>query len=367
MKGGKKLGEGGFGCVVEPYYPCSKKKSKIDVVSKLIVKDDKMIKEILDEYKISLKLKKIDPNNNYFLGGIEKCDIKFKKLKKEDINSCYILNEKNKKYINIIMPKGEDFKNIIPNMTPKNVLISLKNLLKGAKLLNEKGITFLDIKYENLLFVRNSDNKNEIHPVFIDFSKYFVIKNKKEFKKFLKLYKGSVYQIWPVELLIFLFVMNDKTLKKNYIEIKKHFENMKIIESIVGFKPNVEAYYNIFKEELKNNYKLTLQRIMIYLIGMSFLDVININDKFLKKILEIMTDNDFRRRKSVDELIKMINNKLKINSNSKIDISKDKSLNKMKKKTFRKKNLFNFFRNKKKSKKTKRISKNKKNISKPIV
>jgi hypothetical protein len=76
MIGGKYLDKGGFGCVIIPALPCSKKdlteKNLKNYVSKLIKDTDS---ETLNEITISNILKKLDPNKKYFLTIEKHCYI----------------------------------------------------------------------------------------------------------------------------------------------------------------------------------------------------------------------------------------------------------------------------------------------------
>ena len=80
LKGGKKLGEGSFGCVIVPNIKCIGSKikynSKIKTVSKLVgFKNKEDLKDLHDEIRINELIKSFDPTNKYFITILEHCKI----------------------------------------------------------------------------------------------------------------------------------------------------------------------------------------------------------------------------------------------------------------------------------------------------
>ena len=82
LNGGKFLGEGSYGCVVTPAIPCNKSnsisnpslnKSLKQSVSKIIIAPTETDK---DEITISNKVKRLDPNQIYFITFVDACYIK---------------------------------------------------------------------------------------------------------------------------------------------------------------------------------------------------------------------------------------------------------------------------------------------------
>lgn len=191
--GGKKLGEGSFGCVVTPPLNCNKKNSvnknsdSTKYVSKLIsIKDKYDYDDIKQELYMNKLLYKIDPDNEYFTTIIDGCilkqtnnnrkDIKFvnKKKSEKKSNKCVLL--KKKKNMNLIMRNaGLNLDDII---IYKNKYIDEKKLLKkhyvdifyhlliGLEKIHDADLTHHDIKPDN--FAVNI--KNEIPKVtYLDF------------------------------------------------------------------------------------------------------------------------------------------------------------------------------------------------------
>jgi serine/threonine protein kinase len=188
--GGKKLGEGGYGCVVKPAIPCINKKVGPNEISKIIhVRDSK---EYLKELDINYKLLKADPKQKYFVLSKQECildihnalsrypkdfietkfydkkgkdysiiDPKSKKISKNNIKQELCKIDRTRKPRNIIMDYGgEDLIDVIYrayshnfNLCKKYALYIFKNILKGIKLMHENKIAHRDIKPENLIFL----------------------------------------------------------------------------------------------------------------------------------------------------------------------------------------------------------------------
>jgi serine/threonine protein kinase len=190
LRGGKKLGEGGYGCVVRPAIPCFNKKIDAHEISKIIhVREPK---EYLKELDINYKLLRADPKQKYFVLSKQECildihkalsrfpkdfietkfydkkgkeysiiDPKSKKISKNNIKQDLCKVDRTRKPRNIIMDYGgEDLIDIIYktyshdfNLCKKYALYVFKNILKGIKIMHEKKIAHRDIKPENLIFL----------------------------------------------------------------------------------------------------------------------------------------------------------------------------------------------------------------------
>lgn len=190
LTGGKKLGEGGYGCVVKPAVPCFNRKVGPNEISKIIhVREPN---EYLKELDINYKLLKADPKQKYFVLSKQECildidkaisrfpkdfietkfydkrgkeysiiDTKSKKISKNNIKHGLCKIDRTRKPRNIIMDYGgEDLIDIIYrayshnfNLCKKYVLYVIKNILKGVKLMHENKIAHRDIKPDNLIFL----------------------------------------------------------------------------------------------------------------------------------------------------------------------------------------------------------------------
>jgi serine/threonine protein kinase len=209
MSGGKYLDKGGFGCVIIPALPCSKKdlteKNLKNYVSKLIKDTDS---ETLNEITISNILKKLDPNKKYFLTIEKHCyinnisseisesrsdialvnyiDDDMKKFnlqpgqKNKDKHFCDI--DISKKPINIIMeyagyslknvmktqPTDNSTKGIMHRLFLANIKNNLKHLILGLIKMHFNRIAHRDVKTRNIMLLYNKQN-NDIQIRYGDF------------------------------------------------------------------------------------------------------------------------------------------------------------------------------------------------------
>jgi hypothetical protein len=137
QKGGKVLGEGGFGCIISPPLQCKNPFLNIpysidDKYISKIVEYDEDDSEMMNELKIGSKLLRIDPNQKYISPIINGCvffkqnsnNIVYKRYKlfnndtKTDSNKkCNIYT--NEDYLNLISKNaGINLADILDNKSP---------------------------------------------------------------------------------------------------------------------------------------------------------------------------------------------------------------------------------------------------------
>lgn len=200
-KSRKILGKGTFGCVMQPEIPCGNKQKSgnADKVSKLIMPknvNSKNIKRYMKYFKyeieIAKKLKKIDPNNVYFLGGEDFCILQESKITdpdiKNDIKNCLHHDEK----IKIKRGKDNDYIFNIPMKFAQPLLPEIAPMLRNSskimymfahvvsavqKIVQHTSFLFMDIKLENILlnFQPTKNDIDYVHPVLIDFTPDHII------------------------------------------------------------------------------------------------------------------------------------------------------------------------------------------------
>ena len=348
--GGRVLGIGADGCVLEPFMKCEKHSinyEKDNFVSKIIdISDMKksQYSEFIDEFKLGQKFKKIDPMSLYFLPGDELCIMDKNKLTKEqkdDIVSCKLkylskLKEEKKynKFINITMPRGYSPMDIFPKLNRIEMFQSLLHLVIGAsRMIYENNMCMMDIKPDNILYKITKDIKGinlYLHPVFIDFSSRFVIETPEKFEKFLEWSsRMSYYPILPPEILIYSIVQN--FVNKNETSKFKKFQNemYKYHGFTVSNKHDLKygvGIYNFINKTPRDKYYMLYDKFLVYQIGLVFKYLLQDMKKdhtmiMFDYVVDLMTSQSMFERPSLDEVIELIFQK---NKNKKLKSSEIK-------------------------------------------
>ena len=392
QEGGKILGTGGFGCVIDSKIKCKNKVKQDKKITKIMNKY-----EAIDEYNENNIIELIDPNNKFTLN--EKtitCNINIKKTKgegKKDIKNCikYLKNnniiQKNNEILGIMMKNGgfslqnyidnidnmgDKFRKFIININNRfKILTSLRRLFLGIKILNDKGYYHYDIKLPNILY-----NNNTLEFNLIDFglmtklgtiqkisghhsmynmppSNYSIklISNEEPKKITFDYYFGKGYTKYYFKLIF--------RILETYIPEKLNTFNYKLYNLN---KPKNPTFYNIFKIVFTNYIQNTSlndineyydKTVDVYALGLALIPLLHImpdikNDPYKKELAEI--------------LYKMINmnDKKRINQTQTLKLY-DKYLKTLKKRYYKQ-----IFPKKKKTKKRnikkKRKTKRKRNI-----
>jgi len=352
MKGGKVLGKGRDGCVTDETLLCSTnldKKDYNDKVSKVIDvsnSDARAISTYVQEYESGEIFRNYDKNSIHFLPGLEMCYKKYHELNTEqrrDMSKCnYNTEHYNSLYLNIILQKGLSFQKITSQLNYKNVLKSMGYLLTGAKKsIYDLNILLLDVKPDNLLYVKKND---ELYPVFIDFSDDFVITNRSKLDTFLNGFSGY-YPYWTLET-FYVFLFNLK--KKNQIKtIKKLKSDIFFYDGVdlnaKKYEPTlngIKKYSNrLLKGELSDKeLKEFYEKQFVYSIGVSFKRSLEKNKKDKKtqirkdieELLWNMTDPNLFNRPNMDTVfneIKKIGLKNNLTFNNREDYIINKKVN----------------------------------------
>jgi hypothetical protein len=390
MKGGKVLGQGGYGCVIQPAIMCKNNDDPKNKVSKIIRMDELSQEErdeLDEEFHLSQKFKKIDKKHEYFLGGIDKCTFKSSKVPTKDLKNCKFPTNKEIDIMNIIMTIGEDFGKIAKKLKTPDLLKAISHLLIGArKSLIDLDIVLLDIKSDNILFVKDKKNKELIHPVFIDFSPGLIIQSKDDFYEFLASFGIAYYFVWPLEILLSMYVKDGRKKRKlpkipkesdsdkvkdKYDEIE--MENVMLENDQEDFRENLNKYHNYdmdkqsyrkhvksFYKDLRKDYKNTMSKVLVYQIAKSFE---SLNDSKLNDIVKDMIHPDYKKRLNIDDALKVIKAEIGSITNNKLlieykKVTKLKKLKKLFSKFFIKKKFKNKFKKKNKKKNKKNTPKN---------
>ncbi len=329
QSGGKILGTGRDGCVVDPPLMCNSSMNKLNKISKLINVTDvsnAQYQDYVNEYEAGKIFRKYDPNNLHFLPGIDMCDIsesedRVTKSMKKDIKKCgYKQKGKETYMLNIIMKKGQDFPKITQNLSEKDFLKSLAYVLNGAKqCIYEMNVLLLDIKGPNLLYSKD-DGHDDIYPVFIDFSADFVIKSKKGFLGFIKSFGKSqlpYYDTWSFEILALFYAeftaRNNVNTTKNGNMINDYFDDIQYNRGIDLDTKNGENMMNAVIKYVNTNTKTLnglygiYNKIMMYSIGKTYYRAFRNSkikkNKVIEQILFGLIDEDIHSRYYADDAL----------------------------------------------------------------
>lgn len=332
-KGGKVLGQGRDGCVVDKPVMCSTKSNPKDyenMVSKLIdvthAYDD--IEDFVNEFNSGSIFRNFDPNSNHFLPGIEMCYKKFHQLSnehKQDVMTCqYNDDEYTSLYLNILLRKGLSFQKITNNLNTINFLKSYFYLLTGAIQCSRKlKILLLDIKRDNLLY--KEESKDVVVPVFIDFSDDFVLKKKIDLATFVTRY-SSYYQTWSTELFV-LFYMSRGSRAKSSSTMQKLKKDLKQARNIdldkLMKEPKMIALKPLFNRIINGNitskeFQDFSEKQMLYAISQSYLQSFYQSSKQaelrangIDKLFSYFAHEFYYERPSIDIVITLVESKLK--------------------------------------------------------
>lgn len=336
MNGGKKLAEGGYGCVFHPEIDCKgTETTNMKYVSKLQKKDfssnnEVKIGEILKER--FQKTNNDGPLYNNFAPVLSSCPINIKNIKTQDINECSVITKDNVDTSNFVLMKirfidMKDFDSYIIDNSSANLIVmtlirGYNHLLDSINLLIGSNITHLDLKGSNIVF----DNVKTL-PIIIDFGLSIPMNdlNSETMYNYFYIYAPEYY-VWPVEvhyinLLLHITSEPTDTLLKD-LATRYTRNNNALTSFSEGFRKQyidliyslLKRYNNIpFKERIKylirgwttwDNYSLSI----LYLKFLYFLTKSQKNkaldNNFVKFMSQLLLKNihpNFKRRLSVTD------------------------------------------------------------------
>lgn len=289
----KYLGTGSHGVVIKPPIKFNlvedieiNPKYDRSYVSKILINKDEKHIVIFNEYLIGNKLKKIDPNNDYFIYPIDL--------------------ERSREFSNIIMKRGYPIKDYSKLFCEFDIYKIFFNLLNGIEKLIHNNILNMDIKSDNILL--NHLNKSSYKCVFIDFTSDLIIETKEDFIEFCDNFQKHIHPYWPFEINC---ILNDSYKKRKNFKIEENdrFKNYEIEKNITS-----EYYFkNINKNllnDLNHNIKMFFEKIMIYQLGKMFSQLINYQfldyntetyNKF-KIFMKYLHDDNYVNRYTIKEI-----------------------------------------------------------------
>ena len=337
--GGKKLAEGGYGCVFHPEINCNGLETENkQYISKIQQKDFSAENEIQigEIIKQGVKDMRENPLINNFAPVLSSCPINMSQLKVPDIGECRVLHridQSNMILLKIRYIDSVDFDSyVIENKNTSAILLTLisafNHLLKSIKILENLKIVQFDLKGQNIVF----DTK-KLQPIIIDFGLSLPMENitNENLLNYFYIYAPEYY-IWPIEVhyLNLLLHINPEPTQNEIRDLVTSYTkaNAALDGFSAEFKKNFintcEAqllYYNKipFSERKRillkfwntwDNYSLSI----IYLKFVYF--IIQSNDKkifkntFVRYFTELLLLNihpDPNRRLSIEQTLKMFN------------------------------------------------------------
>jgi serine/threonine protein kinase len=272
QKGGKLLGEGGFGCVISPPLKCKNKHFtsvpySIDskYISKLVEYNDDEDEEIMAELKFGEKLIKLDPTQKYFSPIINGCD--FYKQKSNDIEyhyykpsttetsdntstnnaKCKIYDDQN--YLNLISKNaGINIKDALNTRDPvilsyfrNNYVHIFKHLCEAIKIIHKNNILHKDIKSLNIMFNYNT-RTDKANITIIDFGLSDYLNKDTYSLRDLYYFVGAGTESYkPIEIIIIYNILSllKKNKYKDVINFKKN-----VLDKILKTYTNISERYS---------------------------------------------------------------------------------------------------------------------------
>ena len=338
QKGGKVLGQGSFGCVIDSLT------GKKDTVSKLINLDEvadnsSQMKEIVDEYTKGEIFRKNDPKNRFFLPVLSMEKMSGRGASKEvrnDLQTCGYSKDGN--ILNFSIKRGGKFQKIGVILSEKELMKSLLYSLHGAKkCIDELNTGLFDIKPDNLLFsITHHDDKEFLHPTFIDFSSDFVLTSEQEFLKFFPKWSSrgqmTYYQYWSYEILTMIYMTFDQHNSKNMSKSKKYRAKQDFEEQIYAYHeiPKTKKLFDKKIQEYiiktmgkKDSHKILTKGAMVWAIAKSYHRIFDQKKSNYTGLVEKMLRHDPEDRPSLEESIKMVEKALGMQTTMPHDVAID--------------------------------------------
>ena len=340
MEGGKKLAEGGYGCVFHPEINCKgKQTTNTKYVSKIQKKDFSSDNEIDIGETLTEKYKDdpMKPLENNFAPVISSCPINIRKIAAPDINHCNVINKAIGTVNNFIMMKiryidMQDLDSFVMNNADANLLLLMllstyNHLLKSINLLIKANIVHFDLKGPNVVF-----NTKDTKPIIIDFGLSIPMYKKINYTNYFYIYAPEYY-IWPPEAhyINLLLHHNDEPSEKEIHELSKRYVNnnaalnsfsvefkndfIKLVDKTLNKYnqiPLKDRIHNILKYCWKtwDNYSLSI----IYLKFINFIthtqSKMLISNNFIKYMVKLHLKNihpNYKKRLSVEQSLQQFN------------------------------------------------------------
>ena len=245
MQKPKFIGEGSFGCVIQPEVACKKDTEVLNktptkrvAISKLFLSRDNIdLRYFLKESKLAKLINKWDPESKFFVAPSKICKTSVKEILKNPVSKkCrempyYSMKERTDSILinQIVMPNfGIDLADYLDKYILKNSkkfplkrwILILKNVLLGLFVLQKHKYIHLDMKHQNLLYDEDKLRIIDFSIVTPAASFYKLERNKERLK--------HNYFPNPFEfLLVYYFHYNTCTVEKGCFIFKEYLNSLK--------------------------------------------------------------------------------------------------------------------------------------------
>jgi len=281
------LGHGSYGCVIEPYIPCSsssnnKNKKNVKYISKIF----RYKHDWEEEIKKQKIIKKIDSKHKFTVELISYCDLtenEFKIKEIKDYEKCNFTHINKNNYQIIYEYGGIDLSRLLKvysnTIDVYKFMKSLINIFNGIVILDKKKYIHNDIYIKNIIF-----NMDTYVCKLIDFGFLVNIKDLYNQKNLGFIYQ--TYRYYPPEYNIFFF-KNYKNINTyvfidyiyKYIDIIKNNHIEKLYKDIINdIKTNFRVIIN------KHKYKGYENKINVYMLGICLFEIIIYMLMYIKDI-----------------------------------------------------------------------------------
>ena len=262
MHGGKFLGSGTYGCIFYPAVACNNTNQIKTGVGKVFSSQH----ESDSEHKLGKQFYNMDKKGDYFNILTNTCGVSKNTLLTNDRNKeCkHILDNKEVYRQLIYKEKGTDLSNFLRNeefeLSDKQIVEYIRNLLLGIAVLQKHNMAHLDIKPDNIL-ISDSDKL-----LLIDFGLAREMNNIYNISQSDFMLEYS-YFIYPPEFKIFIVLDNLRTNELLNVKLKKS---------------KSEEYYRVLKNSILDTYNNSFTGIKNYKHIRSELKEIGMSKYFIK-------------------------------------------------------------------------------------
>lgn len=263
--GGKKrkelklINSGAYGCIFSPTLTCNGNIGS----AKYITKIQKSERAILNELRISAKVRNIKGYARFFAPVIKHCSVKIAKDRVDDLKKCEVFEDESRtkiesssyismktRYVGNKDLKAHLFSNLYPIEFLSEYFITYVNLLKAIKKLTDNKIIHFDLKHNNIIF----DPVKRL-PIIIDFGQSWSLdelNTEDELK--IVFFIFDQYDYWCIDIVICSYIFQKIGYKESHTKIVTEAEINHIYDVFInGTNKNQQLNSNITDQKIVND------------------------------------------------------------------------------------------------------------------